>query len=87
MGYIEIEKNNMYLCFWMEQGQEVKLLQIKAAGPEQAETDIEKGKGRKESTEKGKADRKSAGRIVEILVPGEKTSPSEAPSDIMMCHR
>lgn len=75
MGYIEIEKNNMYLCFWMEQGQEVKLLQIKAAGPEQAETDIENGKGRKESTEKGKADkadRKSAGRIVEILVPGEK---------------
>lgn len=72
MGYFEIEKNHMYLCFFMEKGKEVRLLQVKAAGEKQAEADRA---GKEESLKKGrtkKADWQSAGRIVEILVPGKE---------------
>ena len=31
MGYLEVERENLYLCFWLEAGQEARLLKMSAA--------------------------------------------------------
>lgn len=55
MGYLEIEKNELYLCFWLEKGQEARLLKT-ASG--KRNWDPEHAKCRENC------------RIIEILTPG-----------------